>query len=163
MRMMRRGTTLAELVVVLFLGTIVVAMYARTVVAQRRAERTIAAFNAPAAAADEAMRVLVSALERMAATDSLWVRGDTALEWRAAIGVAVACAVGGDSVVVPDIGPGTWWESAPDSGDAAEFEIAALAAGAAERVEIVAVRSQSAGGACGAAQRTLRLRSATVM
>lgn len=152
--MTRRGTTLVELVVVLLLGTIVVGMYARTVVAQRRAERTAAAVNAPAAAADEAMRVLAIALERVAAGDSLWARGDTALEWRATIGVAVACAAGGDTIVVPDSGAAAWWEAIPDSGDAAELETS----GALVRVEVLSVRSQSSG-ACGGAQRTLRLRA----
>ena len=157
--MSRRGTTLAELIVVLLLGSIVVGLYASTVVAQRRVERTAAGANAPAAAADESVRILVAALERIAASDSLWIRGDTALEWRATIGVAIACAYGGDTIVVPDSGAAVWWESAPDSGDAAELG----GPGTWAREEVLSVSTRSGGGACGGAQRTLHLRSAQVL
>jgi hypothetical protein len=157
--MSRRGTTLAELIVVLLLGSMVVALYASTVVAQRRAERTAAGANAPAAAADESVHVLMSAFERIAAGDSVWIRGDTAFEWRATIGVAIACAYGGDTVVVPDSGAAAWWESAPDSGDAAELG----GTGTWTREEVLSVSTQSGGGACGGAQRTLRLRSALAL
>lgn len=155
--MNRRGTTLAELIVVLLLGTIVIGLYASTVVGQRRAERTLAGAAASASAADESVRVLAMALERVARADSLWARGDTALEWRATVGVAVACAFGGDSLVVPDTGAAAWWESVPDAGDAAEI---GAASGAWVRDEIVFVRSRQSGGACGVPQHTLRLRNA---
>lgn len=153
--MSRRGTTLAELLVVLVVGVLVVGLCAQSVVAQRRAERTTAAANAPGVVVDDASRVLTSALARVAAGDSLWLRGDTALEWRATIGVALSCAAGGDTIVVPDSGLGAWWEAPADSADAAEVR---LPDGTIERHEIIAQRARSAGGACGAAQHTLVVR-----
>jgi prepilin-type N-terminal cleavage/methylation domain-containing protein len=96
-----RGTTLVELLVALALGSLVVAMCATALVGQRRAERRVAESTRPGSAADEAVRVVAAALARVAASDTLVARGDTALEWRATLGGAVACAGGGDSLVVP--------------------------------------------------------------
>jgi Tfp pilus assembly protein PilX len=151
----RRGTTLAELIVVLVIGTIVIALCATTLVGQRRAERETSASVAPASGADEALRTLESVLARVAVGDTVWARGDSALEWRATVGVALACAAGADTVVVPDSGLTAWWESLADTGD-----VAALGAGAGtwERHKIRFVHSRSSGGACGTAQHTLQLR-----
>lgn len=152
--MTRRGTTLVELLVALALGSLVVAMCATALVGQRRAERRVAESTRPGSAADEAVRVVAASLARVAASDTLVARGDTALEWRAMLGGAVACAGGGDSLVVPDSSAVAWWESEPDSGDVADIDDAA---GARATREIVAVSTRSSS-ACAGPARVLRLR-----
>jgi hypothetical protein len=153
----RRGTSLVEVIVAMTLSVVVIAGFARAIMAQRRAERTIAGAYQPGVAADEAVRVAAALLSRAAASDSLWVRGDSALEWRATVGVSLACFAGGDSVVVPDVAPSTWWEAPPDTGDAADV---ALAAGQWTSRSIAAIRTRASGGACGGPQRTLQLGTA---
>ena len=155
--MTQRGTTLVELLVALALGSVVAAMFAQSVAVQRRAERVVAHSTAAASAADEAVDVLASAIARVSDADSMLVRGDTALEWRATVGVALACFAGSDTVVVSDTGPATWWESQPGIGDAVDV---ANGVGAWTGREVVAMSARSNGGACGAAQRTLRLNAA---
>ncbi len=157
MRLIRRGTTLVELLVALALGSVVAAVFAQSVTVQRRAERVVAHSTAAASAADEAVGVLASAIARVSDADSLLVRGDTALEWRATVGVAIACYAGSDTVVVPDTGLATWWESQPGIGDAVDV---ANAAGEWTGSEVVAMSTRSTGGACGGAQRMLRLGAA---
>lgn len=149
----RRGVSLVELMVALMLGTLVVALCATTVVAQRRAEHTIGKDARNAAAADEAVRVLAAVLERVATADSVWLRGDTAIEVRATVGVAVACAASGDSLMVPDTGLAAWWETSPDSGDAVEIT---TPTGDVVAYGVVAVRARTAG-ACAGPQRMIRV------
>lgn len=153
----RRGTSLVEVIVATALSVIVIAAFARAITAQRRAERTIATAYQPGVAADEAVRVAAAALSRVAERDSLWVRGDTAMEWRATVGVSLACFAAADSVVVPDVAVSTWWEAPPDTGDVIDV---ALADGQWAASEIIDIRPRATGGACGAAQRTLQLRNA---
>lgn len=154
--MNRRGTTLAELLVVLVLGSVVVGLFARSVVGQRRAERAVAGVSAPAVAVDDAVHILAALLARVSLQDSLIVRADTALEWRAVVGAAIACFAAGDSLVVPDSGVAAWWETAPDSGDATEL---ADESGRWFSGEILSIRARASGGVCGGAQRTLRMRA----
>jgi type II secretory pathway pseudopilin PulG len=156
MPLSRSGTTLAELIVVLVLGSVVAGMFARSVVGQRRTERAVSGVSAAAVAADDAVQVVAAALARVSVQDSLTVRGDTALEWLATIGAALACAAGGDTVVVPDSGLAAWWESPPDSSDAADM---ADASGVWLSSEVVSVRARASGGACAGPQRTIRLRT----
>lgn len=155
MRVMRPGLTLVELVVALALGTVVVGVYAASIVGQRRSERTSASALFPASAADDAVHTVSSALARVAAADSLWPHADTALEWRATVGVALACAAGADTVVVPDTGASAWWESFADSGDVIAL---GSAAGTWERHAVLGVRTRASGGACGTPQHILALR-----
>ena len=157
--MIRRGTTLVELVVALILGSVVAGLFAQAVVVQRRSERAVARSIGAASAADEATAMLAAVIARVSNADSLLVRGDTALELRATVGVALACHAASDTVVVSDTGVAAWWESPPESGDAADL---ADAAGNWTGSEIVAVSTRSSGGACGGAQRTLRLRTPLV-
>jgi hypothetical protein len=159
MRITRAGLTLTELVVALTLGTIVVALYAGSVVGQRRAERASAGALLPASAADDAVRTISSALARVSAADSLWSRADTALEWRATVGVALACVAGADTVVVPDTGANAWWESFADSGD---FMLLGSAAGTWERHSVAGVHTRALGGPCGIPQHILAVREPVV-
>lgn len=151
--MTRRGVTLIELLVAMTLGVLVLALCAGALIGQRRAERRSAESTRPGSAADEAVRVVASSLARLAQTDTLWARGDTALEWRTAVGVAVTCAAAGDTIVVPDSGTGAWWEDGPDSGDVVEITDEN---GRWTDRDVVAVTARS-NGACAGAQRTLRL------
>jgi len=155
--MKRTGTTLAELMIALVLGGAVVGAFARTLVVQRRAESSVASVNAPAAAADEVVRVATAALARVAASDRLVIRGDTAIEWHATVGVALACAAGGDSLVVPSAGTSSWWEAVPDSGDAVDV---GAPDGSWVRYEIMSVRVRASGAACGGPERTLLVQPA---
>jgi hypothetical protein len=153
----RHGTTLAELMIALVLGGTVVGAFTRTLVLQRRAEALVASTNAPSAAADEVVRVATAALARVAASDRLVIRGDTAIDWLATVGVALACAAGGDTLVVPTSGDASSWESVPDSGDAVDV---GAPDGSWVRHQIVAVRARANGATCGGAERTLQVQSA---
>ncbi len=154
--MRRAGTTLVELLVVLALGTVVIGAFATSVVGQRRTERTVAASGSAAQAADEALTVLVSALERTAQADSVTLKSDTAIEFHAVVGAAVACLASRDSLVLPDSAAGAWWETTPDTGDVVSI---LSAAGAWIDDEVVGVRASSSGGACGSAHHVVGLRS----
>jgi prepilin-type N-terminal cleavage/methylation domain-containing protein len=152
--MTRRGTTLVELIVALAIGVLLASAFTGVLIGQRRSEAATAIASRRFGAADEVVRVVASALGRVASVDTIWMRGDTAIEWRATIGTGLSCAAAGDSVAVPDGGAAAWWEAAPDSGDVAEL---LDAGGGASRIGIVGATFRS-GGACGGSQRTLRLR-----
>jgi hypothetical protein len=152
--MKRPGASLVELMLALVLGGALLGTFARTLAVQRRAESSVASVNAPAASADEVVRVATAALSRVAASDRLVVRGDTAIDWVATVGVALACSAGGDSLVVPSTGASSWWVASPDSGDALDV---GSPDGSWARYEIVAVRARTSGPACGGAERTLQL------
>lgn len=148
---MRRGVTLAELMVALVLGGIVLSSFARSMHVQRRNEAKVTAAQRRASAASEVVRVATAAMSRIATGDAVWIHGDTAIEWRAPLGVALACVAGGDSIVVPDSGSAAWWEFHPDSGDAVELT---TAAGSTTIHEIIRVSTRSTG-SCGASDRVL--------
>ncbi|HYV98299.1 MAG TPA: prepilin-type N-terminal cleavage/methylation domain-containing protein [Gemmatimonadaceae bacterium] len=150
----RSGTTLVELLVVLTIGAVLAGIFARTVITQRRAEQRSADALERDVAVDEALAVLTSALARAAGTDSLTVRADTALELRATVGIAVACVAAADSVVVPDSGSAAWWEASPDTADTAEL---GDASGAWVARRVVLVRALGPGGPCAASHHTLKL------
>ena len=154
MSLTRRGVSLVEMIVALVLGGVVMSALARAMSTHRRVESRIAGAHRSASAAEEVVRVSTAMLARVARDDHVWVRGDTAIEWRATIGVALACVAGGDSVVLPAAGPAAWWEFAPDSGDAIEV---ALAPDTWTAYEVTGVSTRAGGGACGGAQRTLRV------
>lgn len=153
MRVARSGISLVELLIALLLSGVVLSSFARTASVQRRAEATLARNSRSAATADEVVRVVAAAAARVARADSVWLRGDTAVEWRAPIGAAVACVADADSLVVPDAGLGAWWESVPDSGDGAQF---LTPAGEWRERQVVAVRTRSVG-ACAGGARVLRV------
>jgi hypothetical protein len=153
-RVPSRGSTLVELLVALTLGSVVVGLLAQSVVAQRRAERHTTSAAAANGATDEAVQISAALFARISAADTIIIRGDTAIEWRASIGVAIACAWTADSVVLPDSGMAAWWEGVPDSGDVAEL---GSTDGGWRAVEVTAVKARPSGGACGAPHRTLWL------
>lgn len=151
---MRRGTTLAELIVVLVLGSVILGLVTQSLKAHRRSERTIARSSQSASIADETLGVLTSALERVSSADTVLLRGDTAIELGFTIGLGLACAVGGDSVVFQENGTG-WWESPPDSSDT----IDAMTAGQWWRSKIMWTRSRAvASGVCAGLQRVVKIR-----
>lgn len=153
---MRRGTTLAELIVALVLASLVCGLVARSLTAQRRSERAIANLSASVSTIDESIGVIVAALERVAAADTVQLRGDTAIDFGMTIGAGVACRAGADSVVLLDDGNSAWWETSPDSGDT----IDAMTWRQWWRTEIVSARTRTTvAGACSGSQRILRLRS----
>lgn len=151
--MNRRGVSLVETIIALVLAGIVLGAFVRTMSVQRRSETRVARAYGAASAAEAVVRVSTAMLSRIARDDSVWIRGDTAIEWRATVGVALACVAGGDSIVLPDAGAAAWWEIAPDSGDAADVEVS----GAWTRYEVLRVQQRASGGVCGARQTTLHI------
>lgn len=154
MRLVRSGTTLVELVVALALGGVVIGLIARSSLQQRRTERASAATRSATVAVDEATWIVAALLERTSLADSLVPRGDTAMDWRAFVGTAVACAARGDSVIVPDSGAAVWWEGVPTTGDVVDV---GTAGGDWLVAHVTAVRSRAGGGACGAPHQVLVL------
>jgi hypothetical protein len=139
--------------VALVLASVVLGLVAQSVSAHRRGERTISGSSRSAAIVDETIGVLTSILERVSSTDTILLRGDTAIEVGLPIGLGIACAAGGDSVVLRDTGTG-WWESPPDSGDVVETMIL----GQWWRGQVVSARVRTAAsGACAGLQRVLRI------
>jgi hypothetical protein len=157
---MRRGTTIAELLVALVLASVVFGLVTQSVIAQRRHERTIAGSSQGASAADETIGVLTSVLDRVSSADTVRLRGDTAIDLDRTIGGGLACAVGGDSLILRDSSATSWWESPPDSSDG----IDALVAGQWLHGEIVSARTRTAAsGGCSGSQRVLRMLPAPTM
>jgi prepilin-type N-terminal cleavage/methylation domain-containing protein len=156
---LRRAFTLVELLASLAIGGIVLTLFVRAIVGHGRAERRIAVAQTATNTTDEAVHVLVGALSRLSAVDTFWTRGDTAIELRSTIGVSVACAANADSIIVPDTGPGAWWEVFADSADAAEIS---NASGVWSRYEVRAAQARVSGPPCGTAQRVIRLRNAAL-
>ena len=152
---MRRGITIAEIIVALVLGSIVLGLVARSVTAQRRNERTISGSSRGASTVDEAIGVLAAALERVSSADTVRLRGDTAIEFGLAIGGGLPCAAGGDSLVFRDSTATVWWESPADSGDSVD----ALIGSDWVRAEIVSAGTRTAStGECAGSQRVIRIR-----
>jgi hypothetical protein len=142
-----------ELIVALVLGVVVFGVVARALVAQRRGERIIAASSAGASVVDETLGIVAAAMSRVSSADTIEIRGDTAIDFGLVIGAGVACAAGGDSVVVQAGGISSWWEASPDSGDVVD----AMTDGAWWRAEISSVQTRSAtSGTCAGTHHVLR-------
>jgi hypothetical protein len=155
--LMRRGTTLVEILVALVLGAALLGVAARSVTVTRRSEHIIASTAMSASIADEVIGVVAASLERVSSADTVVVRADTAIDFDLPIGGGLACVAGGDSIAFRDDETATWWETSADSGDG----IDALIQNVWWRTEIVSSRVRSSvSGACAGTQRVLKMRSA---
>jgi len=116
---LRSGATLAELTVALLIsGVSAVIGVAILVAAERRTRADGAADHATQSARDVA-RVLATEIEA-ALADSIFVRGDTALDIEAHVGASVVCVASGAALVLPGavVGTGvpfTFWRQLPEA------------------------------------------------
>jgi hypothetical protein len=117
----RRGAGLAEMLVALALSAIVSAASAAALANAERYMRRARATSDGRRTLREAAAVLGSEL-RAAASDSVRVRGDTAVDFQGLVGVGVVCVVSGNVVVAPpDVAAGGFpyssWRATPEAGD----------------------------------------------
>lgn len=117
----RRGAGLAEMLVALALSAIVSAASAAALANAERYMRRARATSDARRLLREAAAVLGSEL-RAAATDSLHVRGDTAVDFQGLVGVGVVCVASGTVLVAPpDVAAGGFpfssWRATPEAGD----------------------------------------------
>lgn len=117
----RRGAGLAEMIVALTLAAIVAAAGAGALAGAERYTRMARGASDARRTVREAEAVLASEL-RAASSDSLLVRGDTAVDFLGLVGVSVVCVSSGAVLVLPpDISAGghpySSWRAAPESGD----------------------------------------------
>lgn len=146
----RRGAGLAEMIVALTLSAIV---SAATVAALAGAERYMRRSRAASDARRtlrEAESVLASEL-RAAASDSVRVRGDTAVDFLGLVGVSVVCVTSGTVLVLPpDVAAGglpySSWRASPETGDVvAVFDTASGGAWRTAVVDSASTRTDGAG------------------
>ncbi len=149
--MVRRGTTITEMIVALTLSALVSAAAAASLASAERYMRRARATADARRILREAQGVLASEL-RAAPADSLRVRGDTALDFLGLVGVSVACVSSGNVLVLPpDVAssglPYTAWRAVADTGDVvAAFD---TAGGGAWRTAIVGnVSTLTTGAGC---------------
>jgi hypothetical protein len=117
----RAGAGLPEMIVALVLAALVSAAGATALVGAERYERAARAAASARRTLREAEAVLASEL-RAAASDSLHVRGDTAVDFPGLVGVSAVCVSSGTLLVLPpDVAasgyPYSSWRAAPDVGD----------------------------------------------
>lgn len=118
---LRRGAGLAEMLVALALSAIVSAASATALKSAERYMRRANATSEARRTLREAAAVLGSEL-RAAASDSVRVRGDTAVDFLGLVGVGVVCVASGNVLVAPpDIAssgfPYSSWRATPEAGD----------------------------------------------
>lgn len=117
----RRGAGLAEMIVALTLAAIVSAAAATALAGTERYMRHARATSDARRMIREAKSVLASEL-RAAPSDSVRVRGDTAVDFLGLVGVSVVCVSQGALLVLPpDVAAGgypyTTWRASPEAGD----------------------------------------------
>ncbi len=117
----RRGAGLAELIVALALAAVVSAAGIAALKATERYMQRTRATSDARRTLREAESVLATDL-RSALSDSLRVRGDTAIDFYGEIGVSVVCVVSGAVLILPpDIAasgaPYSSWRAEPEAGD----------------------------------------------
>lgn len=121
----RPGLSLAELLVVMLLGSLVGWIITTTVVRQQRFYSGAAEIHYVREDVRDAMEVLSTDIRGLSADDTVRLLADSAIELLANIGSSVACQIAGGEVGLPDAHPLGNSLSAflvtPDSGDLALF------------------------------------------
>ncbi len=117
----RRGAGLAEMIVALTLSAIVSAASATALASAERYTRVSRATADARRTLREAASVLTTEL-RVASSDSIRVRGDSAIDFLGMVGVSVVCVSSGAVLVLPpDVAasgaPYSSWRAVPESGD----------------------------------------------
>jgi hypothetical protein len=117
----RRGAGLAELIVALTLGAIVSAGAAAALKSMEHYIQRARATSDARRTLREAESVLAADL-RSATSDSIRVRGDTAIDFLGEVGVSVVCVVSGAVLMLPPDVSSTGvayssWRAAPEAGD----------------------------------------------
>ena len=122
---MRRGATLAELVVTMALLTIVLALIARASLGYQRLHLDLKAREVRTRAAEQAMEILAVELEPLSPEGGDLAAGqatDSAVEFNAVLAAAIACDIRGATVRLPSPSPNTGttfaeYVSTPSAGD----------------------------------------------
>lgn len=148
----RRGAGLAEMIVAFTLAAIVSAAGATALAGAERYTRTARGAADARRTLREAGAVLASEL-RAASSDSLLVKGDTAVDFLGLVGVSVVCVSSGMALVLPpDVAAGghpySSWRATPEAGDiVAVFDTAMGGAWHTAVVDTASTRTDGAG--CG--------------
>jgi type II secretory pathway pseudopilin PulG len=146
----RRGAGLAEMIVALTLSAIVSAAAATALAGTERYMRRARATSDARRVLREAGSVLASEL-RAVSSDSLRVRGDTAVDFLGLVGVSVVCVSSGNVLVLPpDVAAGglpySSWRASPEAGDVvAVFDTANGGMWRAAVVDSASTRTDGAG------------------
>jgi hypothetical protein len=118
---LRRGASLAEMIVALTLAAIISAAGATALAGTERYMRRVRETSDARRMIREAKSVLASELLAVS-SDSLRVRGDTAVDFLGLVGVSVVCASQGTVLVLPPDAAGggypySSWRATPEPGD----------------------------------------------
>ena len=147
---LRAGAGLPELIVALVLAAVVSAAAATALAGMERYTRASRAGASERRVVREAEAVLASEL-RVSASDSVRVRGDTAVDFDGLVGVSVACVSSGVLLVLPpDVAAGghaySAWRASPEAGDlVAVFDTAGGGTWNTGTVDTATSRSDGAG------------------
>ena len=144
---LRRGSSLAELIVAFTVLTLLSALAATALVGAERRMRSANASSAAERAVREGAAVLSSEL---AGADSIVARGDTAVDYLGLVGVSVLCVAADSALVVPpsvasNAPPFSIWRASPAAGDVVALFDPDAARWRYSRVDSVASRSDGAG------------------
>lgn len=146
----RTGAGLAEMLVALVLAAIVSAAAATALAGAERYTRAARGVSAARRTLREAEAVLASEL-RAAASDSVRVRGDTAVDFLGLVGVSVVCVSSAALLVLPpdvaaDGNPYSAWRASPEAGDlVAVFDTAGGGVWHSATVDSASTRTDGAG------------------
>jgi hypothetical protein len=146
----RLGAGLAEMIVALTLSAIVSAAGATALASAERYARASRATADARRTLREAAAVLTSDL-RVAPSDSVRVRGDTALDFLGLVGVSAVCVSSGAVLVLPpDVSssgmPYSSWRTVPETGDIlALFDTAGAGGWKTAIVDSAAAQTNAAG------------------
>ena len=146
----RSGAGLPEMIVALVLAAVLSAAVATALAGAERYARAARDASFARRTLREAAAVLVSEL-RAAASDSLHIRGDTAVDFPGLVGVSAVCVSSGALLVLPpDVAAGGYpyssWRAAPQSGDlVAVFDTAGGGVWHVAAVDTASTRTDGAG------------------
>ena len=147
----RAGAALAELTVAIMIAGVAAAIGVAILVAAERRTRADASADRATQSARDVARLLVGEIEA-ALPESVTVRGDTAIDVHAHVGMSVACVAAGAVLVVPGASvvtglPFTFWRQLPEAGDLI-LAWDSTAGGQWERALIDSVSAPATGGGC---------------
>ena len=146
----RRGGGLVEMIVALVLAAIVSAAGATALAGAERYARLARGEAAARRTVREAQALLASELSG-AASDSVRIRGDTAVDFLGLIGVSAVCVSAGAVLVLPpDVASGGYpystWRASPEPGDlVAVFDSSGGGVWHAAAIDTVSARTDGAG------------------
>lgn len=147
----RRGAVLAELAVALVLTGMAAAIGIAILVAAERRTRADGATDKSAQATRDVARLLANDIEA-SLPESLFVRGDTAVDAQVHVGTSVACVVASAAIVAPGAtatsgAPFSFWRQLPEAGDLA-LVWDTTGGGTWQRATVDTVSTPVAGGGC---------------